>query len=359
MIHGIGGKVSIVGVAVAVLFATSVWNSYSWRAESLEHDQKGVEGPLERARGALKDKIRNGGLRSGCCSTSTKIGCALGEAPNILTIYFMVQAMGERLGDDLTVLLDNVYGIEKQGKWSYTYGAPLDADVSAYALLALHHLGFSVDVEPMFDFYIPHTQSFVTFNGRLSPGKEYEIVPEQSGFAGDNLMIHPEVNINVFRLLKRTGFGDLVNYELVADSFSSEGFVSSFYYPSKYFGTWLAIDLVGRMEEFEEKVDRAVQYIAKTQNTDGSWGEPGNSWDTALAINALICAGYKGGALDRGVQYLLAVQHDDGMWHTDSVIWVYPFDFRGNRGTWLSYDSSGVLTTSLVVIAFDELKRRI
>ncbi len=183
-----------------------------------------------------------------------------------------------------------------------------------------------------------------------------ELVVERTGFAGENRMLHPEVNLNVFRLLKLAGWGDVVNYDLVADSFSSAGHAHSYYYPSKYYATWLAIDLVSQIDEFKEEVDGAVTFVKETQNPDGSWGEEGNPWDTVLAMNALISAGLGREALERGAEYLFALQSDDGMWYSQNTIWVYPFDLGGDPGVWSSYDSSGVLTTSLAIIALEGME---
>jgi squalene-hopene/tetraprenyl-beta-curcumene cyclase len=77
-----------------------------------------------------------------------------------------------------------------------------------------------------------------------------------------------------------------------------------------------------------EAVRRAVAWLERVQNVDGGWGEDLRSYDdpawrgrgnstasqTAWALLALHAAGERGEAVSRGIEYLVATQREDGGW---------------------------------------------
>jgi squalene-hopene/tetraprenyl-beta-curcumene cyclase len=98
------------------------------------------------------------------------------------------------------------------------------------------------------------------------------------------------------------------------------------------YGTWsvlMALELAGISPE-DPAVRRAVAWLLSRQNSDGGWGESNDSYDrqkqpdasfgstayhTAWAMLALIAAGEGASpALRRGVDYLLRTQQSDGLW---------------------------------------------
>ncbi len=98
------------------------------------------------------------------------------------------------------------------------------------------------------------------------------------------------------------------------------------------YGTWsvlMALELAGIPDD-DPAVRRAVAWFCSRQNADGGWGESNESYDlekhpdrsfastpyqTAWAVLALICAGEGSSpAVRRGIEYLLRTQESDGLW---------------------------------------------
>jgi squalene-hopene/tetraprenyl-beta-curcumene cyclase len=98
------------------------------------------------------------------------------------------------------------------------------------------------------------------------------------------------------------------------------------------YGTWsvlMAFELAGVPSD-DAAVRRAAAWLLSRQNPDGGWGESNDSYDlerypnrvfastpyqTAWAMLALICAGEAGSpAVRRGAEYLLSTQQSDGLW---------------------------------------------
>ena len=98
------------------------------------------------------------------------------------------------------------------------------------------------------------------------------------------------------------------------------------------YGTWsvlMALELAGISAD-DPAVRRAVAWLLSRQNADGGWGESNDSYDlanyrdttfastpyqTAWAVIALISAGECGSpAVKRGVDYLLRTQESSGLW---------------------------------------------
>jgi squalene-hopene/tetraprenyl-beta-curcumene cyclase len=98
------------------------------------------------------------------------------------------------------------------------------------------------------------------------------------------------------------------------------------------YGTWsvlMALELAGVPAQ-DLAVRRAVAWFVARQNADGGWGESNDSYDlerypnrafastpyqTAWAVIALLAAGEAGSpAVRRGVDYLLRTQQTDGLW---------------------------------------------
>ena len=98
------------------------------------------------------------------------------------------------------------------------------------------------------------------------------------------------------------------------------------------YGTWsvlCALNAVG-VDENAPEIRRAVDWLVKVQNADGGWGEDGDSYalerkghvpapsaasSTAWALLALMAAGdVDHPAVERGIQYLARTQSSEGLW---------------------------------------------
>lgn len=99
------------------------------------------------------------------------------------------------------------------------------------------------------------------------------------------------------------------------------------------YGTWLALwalDAIGEREP--ERVRHAARWLCSVQNEDGGWGElplsyedptakgrgPSTASQTAWAVLGLMAAGETDSAVvRRGIDYLVANQLDDGSWEDE------------------------------------------
>ena len=100
------------------------------------------------------------------------------------------------------------------------------------------------------------------------------------------------------------------------------------------YGTWLALrglECIG-MDLTEERFQAAARWFRRIQNPDGGWGELARSYDspeykgqgpstpsqTAWALMGLMSAGdFESSSLRRGIDYLLDSQRPDGSWRDD------------------------------------------
>ncbi len=99
-----------------------------------------------------------------------------------------------------------------------------------------------------------------------------------------------------------------------------QGFWRSYFYPSPLYATLLALDVLDGNPAFTASTERALAFVAGSQNDDGSWGAEGDPYETALAITAL--AGYQAhaAAMGRGVEFLLSAMAADGSWPSSACV---------------------------------------
>lgn len=100
------------------------------------------------------------------------------------------------------------------------------------------------------------------------------------------------------------------------------------------YGTWLALHGLKQMGEdmWEAQYQAAGCWLRSIQNADGGWGESPRSYDdaaykgqgistpsqSAWALMGLIATGDDSDGLHRGIEYLLDKQREDGSWVDDS-----------------------------------------
>src|SRR3989442_12827402 len=96
------------------------------------------------------------------------------------------------------------------------------------------------------------------------------------------------------------------------------------------YGTWSVLTAFAHagIGPEDEAVRRAVNWLVGRQNSDGGWGESNDSYaekvgdrtpstphQTAWAVLGLIAAGQANSvAVSSGVEYLLRTQQTDGLW---------------------------------------------
>lgn len=105
---------------------------------------------------------------------------------------------------------------------------------------------------------------------------------------------------------------------------------------------------------FTASTERALAFVAGSQNDDRSWGAEGDPYETALAVTAL--AGYQAhaAAMGRGVEFLLSTMAADGSWSSRACVWEF---HAGDRDVWRAYDGHRAYVTARCATALRRVTR--
>ena len=331
-------------------------------------DPNRLSGSERRAVGFLKSQIRAGnyGLK---CLGSDGLPRFSHDKGHAFSGYFLSRALGCEISEvERSMLIVRCQSEEYRGLWGYAPPAPyvsplhrkflVDADDTAFVIRTCRQLGLHKSSIRLFTFHRKGWPrfwakngpewlldrwgpkgGFRTFASRVCASLVFEPTP------ANNLQIHPEVNLNVFLALKGTALEKSIDYELVRKSQHADGHWHSYFYPSRYYGTWMALELIRDQASLKPLRDRARQFLVSSQLDDGTWGESGNAYETALACLALQASGEAGSALSKSISSLLDSQLDDGSWKTDQDIWRF---HSADDDIWGAFDANRVITTSLV-----------
>jgi len=272
---------------------------------------------------------------------------------HIFVASFITEAMAGLFDEiDRTIVLMRILSEEIDGVWGYNSPGPrhlehmrvfhVDADDSAFALRTLRLLGVNRPPDRLLQFYRADERLFVTFD---APGPT--ALTTRLSIA-NSLLAHAEVNANVFLALHGTHLDRFIDLDVLIRAQHESGFWESYFYPSPLYGTLLALELLQRYPGFETAIDRALSYVASSQQADGSWGCGGDPYETALAVACLSGHARHTNALQRGVSHLLTTMADDGSWSSPACIWVgtVPPD-----DMWRGYDRHGSYVTARCLIA--------
>jgi hypothetical protein len=308
-----------------------------------------VDEAIDQGATFLKGALAKGNF-SMKCSLFDLLPCPVDRSGRSPLSFFIIDAIGEELGREQTANVLSWLLSEKQdGLWGYSIDSPVDADDTAFALRVFKILNASIEFDSILEFYDSEAKGFKTFLiGNQSANLVFEPRASNSG------QMHPEVNANAYLLFLDSPLGGYINYNLTLASQDPEGYWYSYFYPSKYYSTYLNLELICSSNltsaGLKDAQARGVAFILKSQNGDGSWGDPGNAYETALALNALASCSIFNGQFEKGVQFLLKEQMPDDSWGTTKVIWEFHYE-DDPPIVWRGYDESRIMTTSLVVKA--------
>jgi hypothetical protein len=282
---------------------------------------------------------------------------------HLFSAFFISQALDGGLDEtERTLLLVRLLSEEAGGLWGYSPRgyAPgpddnphfVDADDTAFALRTLRQLGVYRSPKSLLHFLrrrwrwtaagLRRDGGFVTF-----PTSKRPVLACQASHAA-NFDMHAEINANVFHALLDTNEQKHISADLIARSQAADGSWHSFFYPSKFYSSCHFMELIQRLDGFQPQSEKCLRFLTTTQNTDGSWGDAGNPYETALAVKAFASHAPGAGEVSRGLDFLVAAQNDDGSWHSDNVIWESRSDAAD---IWRSRDVNHVIATSLCVAA--------
>lgn len=293
------------------------------------------------------------------CKSSTGKVCVIDKSGKITTGFFITQAL--MINHQMTESVKNkiIDMVEKErrtvgtqaNQWGYSLIGPTDADDTSFALQTLLLLGKDVDLSGLIKFYV------ASENAYSSNVLRYTTKPATVFIAANNSAIHAEINANVFQLFQSLHQESKINYALIKYFQKPEGDWHSYFYQGRYYSTYMNMGVLCAAENKYSEIDKGLKFILSTQNPDGSWGEPGNPYDTALAIKTLSrCHQPENPVIQKGIAFLLQTQTKDGFWEHSQPIWKYivtqkPFVI------WSIYDNNHVLTTALVVQALGNYQK--
>lgn len=267
----------------------------------------------------------------------------------------LVEALTGLLDEiDRTIVLVRILSEEQDGVWGYqspgmqytdeTRPFLVDSDDSAFVLRTLHRLGVNREPKSLMRFYREPERLFVTWN----TGTNNSVSLTAQNALHNNFLAHPEVNANIFLALRGSQFEKYVNYDMLLRAQDERGFWKAYFYPSPLYATLLVLDLTRGNPAFAAATERALTFIAGSQNADGSWGAGSDPYETALAIAALAGQAAHAHATRRGVAYLLATMGDDGSWSSRACVWE---SYWTEDDLWRGYDRHRAYVSARCLIA--------
>jgi hypothetical protein len=266
---------------------------------------------------------------------------------------FITEALAGLLEEiDRSIVLVRILSEEVDGQWGFSPAGPyhgadtliyhVDADDTAYVIRTLRRLGVNRPPSSLLTYRREPDGLFATFN---SPG-QVSMTADPS--PANNLLAHPEVNANIMLALRGTHLERYANYDILRRTQDSGGGWPSYFYPSPFYATLLALDALAGNASFSESIARGLAFIADSQNADGSWGDNGDAHETALAVAALACHQNYRSHSKRGSNYLIATAAPDGSWTTSAPIWEFHF---AKDDIWRAYDLHRAYVTARCVVA--------
>lgn len=123
------------------------------------------------------------------------------------------------------------------------------------------------------------------------------------------------------------------------------GWWESMWYGGRFYGTYKATAVLGRLKPGSEATLRAQAFLESSQHEDGGWGDTrSDPLSSAHALLACACVEGEGRCSRRGAEFLLSTQRDGGDW--PEADWV---QFPTPDG--LQSYSSSVVTTGFALRA--------
>lgn len=222
-------------------------------------------------------------------------------------------------------LLDNM---EEHGVWKFRGKSlqmyPPDTDDTSIVFSALVESGVNISNETL-DYMLNYRTQDGVFYTWINSDEWLQWIDPTSPFYQwvkiNN--IEPNVNADVlyaYSLRNRPQEGVIRYLNEVAQN---KSFLNgTLYYPSPYVFTYLVTKVYsdGDVRDIEPSIANIKDYILTTQRPDGSWG---NNVDTALATVSLLNMGYEGKPLEKAVDYIVKHQNKNGSW-TKYAFYIAP-----------------------------------
>ena len=329
-------------------------NMHKHGCDAMSEDTERVRAAVSQSVQFLKARLTAGDYGLSCYGPdgSTRFSHDKGH---VFSAFFIAEALGSEISEiERTIILTRILSEETGGFWGYSPAGPgaapksmpfiVDADDTSYVLRTLRQLGINRPVDCLMKFYRKKARGFVTFDAR----KKVSSMLKRDKISENNFALHPEVNANVFIALTNTPLATLINDEFCKNAQGPDGAWQGFYYPSQYFATYLFLQLSRGRPNLDACRQRGVRFLCDSQNEDGSWGSPGDPYETALAVNGLYAAEFREAHFCQGIGYLTRTIEDVGCWASDKPIWEFP---AGRDDLWTAFDKNNVIVTALSLLA--------
>ncbi|GEM_PF-5502979 len=302
------------------------------RAETLK--LSALKQAIDLGKNFLTTKLLEEKYSLSCKASIKKSVCPVSNSGKILLSHFIVNVLSP---DISTITRDKIitmiHAEENNGLWGYSPSSPLDSDDSSFALQTLTLLNQPQESNKLAAFYKPKIHAYATF------------------LTNQDTPIAAEVNANIDNVFHILQQDSLINYELLNHLQTQQGYWRSHFYSGKYYSTYITMKLLCATQRKSSSVTRGLHFIIVSQNQNGSWGAPGNAYETALALNTLLACEIKSSeSVKKGIKYLMKQQQKAGDWSAGNIIWTYLYQEQP-RISWSAYDNQHVLTTALSVKA--------
>ncbi|RSN51601.1 squalene--hopene cyclase [Actinomadura sp. WAC 06369] len=243
------------------------------------------------------------------------------------------------------------------GGWAFEFDNDVypDTDDTAEAILALDRVGFP-DAEPAIERAVRWMAGMASKDGGFAAfdADNTRGLCRRLPFCDFGEVIDPpsaDVTAHVVEALARRGMADSLTVKRAV-----VWLLKAQERDGSWFGRWGANHVYGTgavvpaliaagVRPEKPAIRRAVRWLERHQRADGGWGEDLRSYDdpgwigrgastpsqTAWALLALLAAGERGPAVDRGVRWLVDRQRPDGTWDEDHFTGTgFPGDFYIN-----------------------------
>jgi squalene cyclase len=275
----------------------------------------------------------------------------------------------------------------RDGGWGYGPGVPSDADSTSWCLLFLSKLGTqSRESREKASLFLLNHQSpldggFRTYATPKEVGR-YMMLDQSisfEGWASSQTCVTGVAARALVQAGAQHGIDEAIEY--IRRTQTAEGYWNPYWWSDKLYATVNCMEALKAREGNNDGVDggilgRAQDWVARTQLSDGGWGDSSSTteavpFSTALAVRALMLAPGSprvSEMIRKGAEWLLTRQQTDGSWNSHHILriphpsvkepWKQSDWKRDGRAiNAVIRDHRRLYTTATVLIALSDFRR--
>ena len=195
-----------------------------------------------------------------------------------------------------------------------------------------------------------------------------------------NGWLTPKVCVSAVACTMLRHSNELTNQRMATEQFllkhqNTDGSWDAYWWTSPIYSTSWALNALSNDHNYEEVCEKAYEWIANRQNSDGSWSDSftneGSAFYTALAVKGLSFSRSENfePPINKGVKWLMQNQTTDGSWKVNPVLAIPATDVESNNEVkkWrkssfgvnvVVEDHNRVFTTATVVNALSQATKK-